>query len=159
MTPAAPVYAADGTTLLGVVGIDMDFTVIEASILGLRVVGGEGYAYLLAPAGGVVAIHPDLDPADAQNILDLEVGVDEDEFGDVVTRMTEQCNGSATYQKNGGTWLVSWEHEKISGSGTGGGSDVDGGVSSVCSTGGFIVVVTVSEAALLRVRDTRVISL
>lgn len=149
-------YATDGATLLGVVGIDMDFKVIEASILSLRVVGEEGYAYILAPAGGTVAVHPELDPADAQNIIDLENGVDEDEFGDVVTRMTEQCNGSATYQKNGGTWLISWEHEKISGSGIRGVSSDDNGddgdVASVCSTGGFIIVVTVSEAVLLQVK-------
>lgn len=148
-------YAADGTTLLGVVGIDMDFTVIEESILSLRVLDEEGYAYLLAPTG-TVAVHPALDPANAQNIVDLEVGVDEDEFNDVVALMTEQCKGSAAYKKNGGTWLVSWEHESISGSGASTGdvvSDDDGDVASVCSTGGFIVVVTVSEAALLRVRE------
>lgn len=154
VTPAAPVYAADGTTLLGVVGIDMDFSVIEESILSLRVLDEEGYAYLLAPTGGAVAVHPELDPADTQNIVDLEVGVDEGEFGEVVARMTEQCKGSTAYEKNGGTWLVSWEHEKISGSGAGDVvSDDDGGVASVCSTGGFIVVVTISEAALLRVSE------
>lgn len=148
VTPAAPVYAADGATLFGVVGIDMDFTVIEESILGLRVVGEEGYAYLLTPTADGVAVHPGLDPADVPSILDLEDGVDEDEFGEVLAQMTEECSGSASYQKNGATWLISWEHEKVSLSGIGGSS----GVSSVCSTGGFIVAVTVSEAALLGVR-------
>lgn len=152
VTPAAPVYAADGATILGVVGIDMDFAIIEASILGLRVAGEEGYAYLLTPTADGVAVHPGLDPADVPSILDLEDGVDEEEFGAVLTRMAEECSGSASYQKNGGTWLISWEHEKVSRSGVGGGGS-DAGVSSVCSTGGFVVAVTVGEAALLGVRD------
>lgn len=144
-------YAADGSTLLGVVGIDMDFAVIEASILGLRVAGQEGYAYLLTPTADGVAVHPGLDPADVPGILDLEAGVDEEEFGNVLARMAEECSGSASYRNSGGTWLISWEHETASRSGVGGGSD--GGASSVCSTGGFVVAVTVSEAALLGVRD------
>ncbi|CAM9362022.1 unnamed protein product [Ectocarpus fasciculatus] len=150
VTPAAPVYDANGTTLLGVVGIDMDFSVIEESILSLRVVEEDGYSYILTPTGEGVAVHPDLDLDDVQNILELEDGVDEDEFSALVSRMTKNCSGSESYQKNGGTWLLSWEHETISGSGTGDSSS-DGGVLSVCSTGGFIIVVTVSEAALLGV--------
>lgn len=151
VTPAAPVYAADGTTLLGVVGIDMDFTAIETSILGLRVANEEGYAYLLTPTADGVAVHPGLDPAAVPTIFDLEDGVDKDEFGSVLTRMAEECSGSASYEKKGGTWLISWEHEKVTRSGiVGGGSD--GGVSSVCPTGGFIVAVTISEAVLLGVR-------
>ncbi|CBJ25694.1 ATP-binding region, ATPase-like [Ectocarpus siliculosus] len=150
VTPAAPVYDANGTTLLGVVGIDMNFSVIRESVLSLRIVEEDGYAYILTPTGDGVVVHPDLELDDVQNILELEDGVDEDEFSALVTRMTENCDGTASYQKNGGTWLLSWEHETISGSGTGNSSS-DGGVLSVCSTGGFIIVVTVSEAALLGV--------
>lgn len=145
-------YDANGTTLLGVVGIDMNFSVIRESVLSLRIVEEDGYSYILTPTGDGVAVHPDLELDDVQNILELEDGVDEDEFSALVTRMTENCNGTASYQKNGGTWLLSWEHETISGSGTGD-STSDGGVLSGCSTGGFIIVVTVSEAALLGVRE------
>lgn len=145
VTPAAPVY--NGTELLGVVGIDMDFTVIDRSIVSLRVVDEEGYAYLLAPTG-VVAAHPDLDPADDQSILDLEPGVDEDEFGTLLAGMIEECSGTGSYQKDGESWLISWKHETASGSGASGVSDDN--ASEGCQ--GFIVVVTVSEATLLGVR-------
>ncbi|CAM9127088.1 unnamed protein product [Scytosiphon promiscuus] len=144
VTPAAAVY--NGTTFLGVVGIDMNFTVIDQSIVSLRVVDEEGYAYLLAPTG-VVAAHPDLDPADTPSILDLEPGVDEREFSSLLARMIEECGGTASYQKNGNPWLISWKHETASASfDTGVSSD---GASVGCP--GFIVVVTVSEATLLGV--------
>lgn len=157
ITPAAPVYATDGATLLGVVGIDMDFALIEASILGLRIMGDEGYAYLLTPTGGEVAAHPRLDVLDGiKNIADLEPGVDKDEFGLLVERMTKDCAGSASYQKSGETWLVSWEHETVSRSGADAATDSGGGSSfSSCSTGGFIVAVTVSEGTLLGVSSFR----
>ena len=158
ITPAAPVYATDGATLLGVVGIDMDFTLIETSILSLRIMGDEGYAYLLTPKGGKVAVHPLLDVLDGiQNVVDLEPGVDRDDFGLVVARMTEECSGSSSYQKSGETWLVSWEHETVSRSGASAATDGGGGGSSfsACSTGGFIVAVTVSEASLLGVSSLR----
>lgn len=146
VTSASPVYAADGTTLLGVIGADTNFISIEASIKGLRVVGEEGYAYLLTATGGNVAVHPKLNAYDGiRNISDLEEGVDEDEFADVVGLMTRQCKGSANYQKGGDTWLISWEHERASGSGYGTVPD--------CPKAGFIVAVTVNEAALLRVSD------
>ncbi|CAM9357367.1 unnamed protein product, partial [Hapterophycus canaliculatus] len=144
VTPAAPVY--NGTTLLGVVGMDMDFTVIERSIVSLRVLDGEGYAYLLAPTG-VVAAHPDLDPAEAQGIRDLESGVDEDEFDSLLARMIEKCSGSASYRKNGESWLTSWKHETASGSSES--VVANDGAFSGCP--GFIVVVTVSEGTLLGV--------
>ncbi|CAN0540932.1 unnamed protein product, partial [Laminaria digitata] len=79
VTVAAPVYSSsDATLLMGVVGIDMDFSDIENSIKDLRVVDGEGYAYLLAPGGeGEVAAHKDLQPlAGTQFITELESGVD-----------------------------------------------------------------------------------
>lgn len=154
ITPAAPVYATDGATLLGVVGIDMNFASIESSILSLRIMGDEGYAYLLTPRGGEVAAHPLLNVLDGiQNIVDLEPGVDRDEFSVLVKQMTEECWGSASYEKSGKTWLVSWEHETASGSGAGAATDSggDGSSSLACSTGGFIVAVTVSEDALLGV--------
>eukprot|EP00903_Cladosiphon_okamuranus_P005644 g5610.t1 len=87
VTPAAPVYASDGATLLGVVGIDMEFTVIETSILGLRVAGEEGYAYLLTPIADGGPDHPGLNPADVLTIYDLDDGVERDELGSVLTRM------------------------------------------------------------------------
>lgn len=161
ITPAAPVYATDGATLLGVVGIDMDFALIVASIVGLRIMGDEGYAYLLTPTGGEVAAHPLLDVLNGiQNIVDLEPGVNRDEFDLVVERMTAECAGSASYQKNGETWLVSWEHETVSRSGAGAATDGDGGSSfSVCSTGGFIVAVTVSEDSLLGVSSFLILAI
>lgn len=130
----------------------MNFSVIEESVLSLRIVEQGGYSYILTPTGEGVAVHPDLDLDDVQNILELEDGVDEDEFSALVTNMTKHCSGSGTYKKNGATWLLSWQHEAVSGSGTGDSSS-DDGVLSLCSTDGFIIVVTVSEAALLGVRD------
>lgn len=154
VTPAAPVYAANGSTLLGVVGADMDFSSIENSIVSLRVVGDEGYAYLVTPTGGEVAAHPALNVLDGvQDIVDLEVGVDEDEFRIVVARMTEECSGSASYEKSGDTWLVSWAHETASGSGAASTATGDAASNSfACQTGGYIIAVTVSESALLEVK-------
>lgn len=153
ITPAAPVYAADRSTLLGVVGIDMDFEAVEASILGLRVAGEEGYAYLLTPMGGGVAVHPDTSELEEiKDIFDLETGVDENEFGSIVVHMAEKCAGSSSYQKKGERWLLSWDHETASRSGTTEKTDkIDPSGGPTCSTGGFIIVVTVSEAALLEV--------
>ena len=146
VTVAAPVYdISDTTLLLGVVGIDMDFTEIDDSINDLTVVGDEGYAYLLAPGGeGEVAVHKDLlKDGGKQYITDLESGVDAEEFGAIAMMMSENCDGFETYSKDGSTWLLSWRHETASG------SNADG--IEICGDGGFIAVVTVDEATLLEV--------
>lgn len=146
VTVAAPVFdSTNPTLLLGVVGLDMDFTDVESSINGLKVIGHDGYAYLLAPGGtGEVAVHYNLGAYDGtQYIIDLESGVDDKEFGDLVARMSDECTGSEKYSKDGGTWVLSWKHETVSGSGA---YDSDG-----CGDNGFIAVVTVSESVLLKV--------
>lgn len=145
ITAAAPVYNA---TLLGVVGIDVDLSDIEESIVDLTVIGDDsendknGYAYLLAPGGtGEVIVHRDLNSSeDGQLITDLEEGVDESVFSGIVSLISRECNGSTNYFKNDEMWLLAWEHEDASV------TDVeDGG----CK--GYTVVVTVSEWALLEV--------
>lgn len=147
VTVAAPVYSSNNDMLLmGVVGLDMDFTDIEASIDDLTIIGDdEGYAYLLAPGGeGEVSVHPKLNYSGGiQLIIDLEEGVDEEEFGDIVTKMSEECSGVETYSKHDDTWILSWKHETVSGGGSYG--------SDNCGDGGFIAVVTVKESALLKV--------
>ena len=148
VTVAAPVYnSSDTTLLLGVVGIDMDFTEIDDSIKDLRVIDDEGYAYLLAPGGeGEVAVHNDLQADEGtKNIMELESGVDTEEFDAIVTLMSDACTGFETYSRDGSTWMLSWSHETTSVS-TGDGTDV-------CGDGGFIAVVTVDEATLLEVRE------
>ena len=146
ITVAAPVYdGTDATLLLGVVGMDVDLSDIENSIKELDLIGDEGYAYLLAPGGGgEVAVHKDLQTLDGtQLITELETGVDAEEFSAVVTKMTQECSGFETYSRDGSTWMMAWSHETVSNSGA--------GESDVCSSGGFIAVVTVSEAVLLEV--------
>lgn len=140
---AAPVFdSTDPSLLLGVVALDMDFTSeIETSITDLRVVGDDGYAYLLAAGDdGSVAVHKDLDKTTPQVITELELGVDEAEFAAIIARMTESCDGSETYAKGGDPWILSWQHETVSN-----GSD------GSC-VGGFVLVVTVRESDLLEVR-------
>lgn len=147
VTVATPVYDPTNSTLLmGVVGLDMNFTDIEASIDDLTIIDDDdGYAYLLAPGGeGEVAVHFKLDySGGTQFIVDLEEGVDEDEFGDIVVKMSEECTGVETYSKNDDTWILSWKHETVSGA--------DSYESDSCGDGGFIAVVTVKESALLKV--------
>ena len=146
ITVAAPVYdGTDTTLLLGVVGMDVDLSGIENSIKDLDVIGDEGYAYLLAPGGrGEVVVHKDLQTLDdAQFITELETGVDAEEFGAIVTKMSEECAGFETYSRDGSTWMLAWRHETVSNSGT--------GESDVCSSEGFTTVVAVSEAVLLEV--------
>lgn len=147
VTVAAPVYdSSDATLLLGVVGIDMDFTDIDNSIKDLRVIDSEGYAYLLAPGGeGEVATHKDLQAGGGtQFITELESGVDAEEFGAIVRLMSESCTGFETYSRDGDIWMLSWSHETTSV------SNVDG--TNACGDGGFIAAVTVNEATLLEVR-------
>ncbi|CAN0322734.1 unnamed protein product, partial [Laminaria digitata] len=145
ITVAAPVYdGADATLLLGVVGMDVDLSDIENSIKDLDLIGDEGYAYLLAPGGeGEVAVHKDLQTLDGtQYITELESGVDAEEFGAIVTLMSEECEGFETYSRDGSTWMLAWRHDSATGSGAG-----ESGV--ICSSGGFIAVVAVSESVLL----------
>lgn len=152
--------STDGTTL-GVVGLDIDSGVIESSIKSLAVIGDEGYAYLLAPGGeGQVAVHRNLlDYGREQFISELEEGFDsssEEEkgaFDALVARMSSgaECEGSAEYGMGGGTWILAWKHETVSGAGTLGSDD--------CGDGGFVAVVTVSEAILLEVRCARGVQL
>ena len=147
VTVSAPVYdSSDATLLLGVVSIDMDFTDIDNSVKDLRVVDGEGYAYLLAPGGrGEVAAHKDLQALDGtQLITDLESGVDAEEFGAIVSLMSETCAGFETYSRDGDTWMLSWSHELTSVS--------NADETNVCGDGGFVAVITVNEATLLEVR-------
>ena len=147
VTVAAPVYdPTDAALLMGVVGIDMDFTDIEASIDDLSIMGRkDSYAYLLAPGGdGEVAVHYGLKYAGGtQLIVDLENGVSKEEFGSIISRMSEECTGGERYQKGGDTWILSWKHETVSGAGSYGADH--------CGAGGFIAVVTVRESALLKV--------
>lgn len=151
VTVAAPVYDGDDTTQpLGVVGIDLDFSDIEQSINGLKVVDDEGYAFLLAPGGtGEVVVHKDLSTVeeDAVYITELESGVDREEFNLIVAMMDRDCSGNATYSKNEATWILAWKHETASSSG-----EADG--SGVCGSGGYVTVVTVSKDALLEVSTT-----
>ena len=147
ITVAAPVYDGTDTTLmLGVVGMDVDLSDIENSIKDLNLIGDEGHAYLLAPGGGgEVAVHNDLQTLDGtQYITELESGVDAEEFGAIVTKMSEECAGFESYSRDGSIWLLAWKHETTTSSGT--------GASDACSNGGFIAVVAVSEDVLLEVR-------
>lgn len=141
---AAPVFASSGSTsLLGVVGLDIDLSLVGIPIESLHVIGENGYAYILAPGGmGEVAAHPGLNTfGSEQYISNLEAGVDDEEFEEIISNVSAACTGGATYQKDGETWILSWEHEGVSGLST---------VNETCAEG-FIVVVTVSEAALLEV--------
>lgn len=148
VTVAAPVRRAeDPTLLLGVVGIDLDFSDIEQSINDLKVVGDEGYAFLLAPGGtGEVVVHKDLTmlEQEAVYITDLESEVDREEFNLILETMSRDCSGSATYSKNDATWILAWNHETASSSGWADGS-------GACGSGGYVTVVTVSKDALLEV--------
>lgn len=137
-------FNTTGTALLlGVVAIDLDFTSIENSIYTLNVINEDGYAYMLAPGGnGSVVLHKDIDKSNgSQTIQDLEKGVDEEEFGDLVTKMSEECTGSGTYTKSGETWLLSWTQENVSSSAATANGPCDG----------FVVVITVREPTLLKV--------
>lgn len=148
ITVSAPVYNSTTTTLMGVVGIDVDLSDIQESIVSLTIIDDDsnndenGYAYLLAPGGtGEVIVHRDLDlNEDEQFIIDLEEGVDEDEFDNIVSQISMKCDGSGTYLKNGKMWLLAWEHEAASV------ADVEDG-----GCDGYAIVVTVSESALLEV--------
>lgn len=146
ITVAGPVYdSADPTLLLGVAGIDMDITDIENSVNNLAVIGDKGLAYLLAPGTtGEVAVHHDLNSvAGTQYIIDLESGVDEEEYRGILARMSQECIGSETYSNGGDTWLMSWAHETA--------SSVSVGSGGVDCAAGYIVVVTVGESSLLEV--------
>lgn len=137
-------FASFGSTsLLGVVGLDVDLSTVRSPIIDLRVVGENGYAYMLAPGGkGEVAAHSDLKKyGGEQYIINLEAGVDNEEFREVISNVSDTCAGGTTYQKDGETWILSWEHEGVSGFSAN---------NETCAEG-FIVVVTVSEAALLKV--------
>eukprot|EP00752_Nemacystus_decipiens_P005758 g5207.t1 len=151
VTTAATVFNAAGT-VLGVVGLDMDFDPIEASIKDLTVTGDEGYAYLLAPGGkGQVAVHRNLkEYSEEQYIVDLEEGFGDNEeekeaFEALVVEMSESCDGAREYEMGGETWILAWEHEAVSGA-----ASVESG-SGDCGAGGYIVVVTVGEDVLLEV--------
>ncbi|CAN0020957.1 unnamed protein product [Scytosiphon promiscuus] len=143
MTSAAPVFDLAGTQVLGVVGVDIITEGIESSVEDVRVIGDEGYAYVLAPGGqGQVAIHADLAGNQEVDIFDLETDVDEEEFRDILDLMNSECEGSASYSRGDGeVWLLSWSHETAS----------TGSSSASCVPDGFVVVVTVSESALLEV--------
>ncbi|CAM9313400.1 unnamed protein product, partial [Laminaria digitata] len=148
ITVAAPVYdsSIDATLLLGVVGMDVDLSDIENSIKDLDLIDDEGHAYLLAPGGqGEVAVHKDLQTLDGtQYITELESGVDAEEFGAIVTKMSEECEGFESYSRDGDTWILAWKHETVTTAGAGGGSGSD-----VCSRASFIAVVAVCEPVLL----------
>lgn len=146
VTVAAPVYHSSDGSLLGVAAIDIDISDIESSVLDLRVLDDEGYAYLLARGDeGYVTVHSDLDHSGNETtIVDLEVGLDEEDFGGLLTNITDNCSGSDTYTKDGDTWFLSWEHETATSL-----SEEEGGLG--CA-GGFVAVVTVAEDSLLEVR-------
>lgn len=151
VTASAPVFNPT-CALLGVVAVDMDFQGIEASITELTVTDEEGYAYLLASGGeGEVAAHRNMKKLDdTQYIFDLEklYGDNEEEkeaFRVLVTSMSDSCEGAEEYEMGGETWILAWKHETNSGAGASESED--------CGEGGFIVVVTVSEAALLDVSE------
>lgn len=153
VTAAAPVLDPAGGAILGVVGLDVDFGDIEISINDLTVTDDQGYAYLLAPGGeGQVAVHGELKQLNGQQyIVDLEEGFEASEeekeaFEVLVTTMSGVCAGAEEYEKGGATWILAWAHETVSGF-SASGSDGCG------EDGGFIVVVTVSEAALLEVSE------
>lgn len=150
MSAAAPVFDSAGAVVLGVAGLDIEVDGIETSIEDVRVIGEEGYAYVLAPGGeGQVAFHRDLSGKEEEYVFTLEGGVDEDEFRGILDMMNEECAGSSAYLNDGETWLLSWNHETTS----------TGSSSASCVADGFIVVVTVSESALLEVRGARESSL
>ncbi|CAM9867934.1 unnamed protein product [Ectocarpus sp. 4 AP-2014] len=147
LTGAAPVFNPSGN-LLGVVGLDVNSSDIESTIKHLTIIDGEGYAYLLAPGGeGQVAVHNSLeDYGQEQYVYDLE-SVDVEEFEPILTKMNEKCNGSEEYTMNGETWLLAWNHETVSSSSTVAAATSGTDADQVCD--GFIIVVTVSESALL----------
>ena len=149
VTVAAPVFdAVDTTLLLGVVGMDVDFTDIEQSINDLKVVDDEGYAFLLAPGAEEVAVHKDLPKrGEPVRLTDLESEVDPEEMNLIVAAMKRDCSGTATYSKNEATWILAWNRETVSAPGV-----TDG--SGICGYRGFVAVVTVSKDALLEVSTT-----
>lgn len=87
-------------------------------------------------------IHPNLERnvattvGDQPTIFDLEDGLNEDEFSTVLASMGKQCTGNTTYTNGDKPWILSWARENAS--------------ASSCLEG-YIVVVTVSEPALLKV--------
>lgn len=151
VTAAAAVYNPTGDTLLGVVGLDIDFEGTKDWIVNLRVIGDDGYAYLLAPGGdaegeGQMAIHKNMDDYDEDiTVYDLETGLgdgeEEDAFRTLVARMEKECDGAEEYDMGGAKWILAWSHETVSMSGDG----------TDCGSGGFIAVVTVAEDVLLEV--------
>ncbi len=146
VTAAAPVFGPNGGRQ-GVVGVDIDAEAIKDSILGLTVIGEEGYAYLLAQGSEDVFIHQEVDNYDeVQKIVDLEP-VDEGEFERVRDTMNMACNGTMLYDKGGEEWLLSWSHTSVSNP-----FSSEEGSEEACAAG-FVVVVTVSKAALLEVSE------
>lgn len=143
ITPAAAVRDGTGGVVLGVIGIDMNFDQIEQSIIDFSVTDDEGYAFLLAAEDGTVAVHEELEALGGlQTIYDVERDLDEDNFEDVLANITEQCRGLTTYERDGELWIISWEHELVAGSSSAADLCVDG----------FVVGITVSEAAIYKVR-------
>ncbi|CAM9102277.1 unnamed protein product [Ectocarpus fasciculatus] len=145
LSGAAPVFNPTGN-ILGVVGLDVNSSDIESTIKDLTIVDGEGYAYLLAPGGlGQVAVHNSLDYSTTQSLHELE-SITTEELETILPKMIESCSGSLKYTMDGETWLLAWNHETVSSSSAVAAS-TSGTDAQVCD--GFIVVVTVSESALL----------
>ncbi len=128
------------------VGLDIDFEGTKDWIVDLRVIGDEGYAYLLAPGDeGQLAISEGIDNYDEDfSVYDLETGLTDGEekesFTALVARMSAECEGAEEYEKGGAKWILAWAHETAS---SGDGTD--------CGSGGFITAVTVAEDVLLKV--------
>ena len=145
---------------MGVVGLDIDFESIEASIKELTVTDEEGYAYLLAPGDeGYVAVHRNLEHIRGkQDIFELEerFGDNEEEiaaFRALIAEMSESCDGARDYEMGGETWILAWKHETVSGASASGGDECGAGETGA---GGYIVVVTVGENVLLEVSTSNV---
>lgn len=147
MTTAAPVFDVDGSSLLGVAAIDLDYTDVDLRVGGYGVIGDEGYTYLIAPGSdGEVLVHKNSSSYGTWYIEDIEDGVSRAELGALVTRMNDEDSGNDSYSKNGKTWMISWKHmdTRIPSATTG---------ESVNNPDqGFIAATTVSEAAALEVK-------
>lgn len=152
VTVAASVLNGSSSGVLGVVGIDMDFGEVEESIESLRVLDDEGYAYLLTPGDeGSVAAHKNLRPfGGIQTIFDVEEDLDEASFGEILTRIAGECSGNATYVMGDDDWILSWEHERVTGWSSLESANGPGESDAACVEG-FAVVVTVSKSAFLSV--------
>ncbi len=99
VTYAAPIYARDGT-LLGVAGMDIDFTSFRNQIAGIKLYK-TGFAYLLSPDYNFL-VHKTFSEKD--NLLKVEHG----SFKDVYEQIVRNSSGVMEHTYNGQKDLIAY---------------------------------------------------